>query len=684
MKCLKFIDKPYVKEYVATEAKIIVWRTDFPQPYGGNKQGYNNPVTKPHLQKSLYAYACGRLRAIQLANGEGRIDDEKGPGGWDGAEVHKNESRQQTILWIPGNAILFVPNDSLATYGRKQWPTTKGIGTISITRKDALRHPEIVASSYEHVGDVPFVENYRHIFLAEPRRVKLVDGEFIEEQGITAASAKAKLGVSDLWLVDTGCGHDLVSTANAKLSKGTSKYLDSPVTFQTANGDAPSTHSSQIFIEELNEMIEPYILTDTPSVISVGDRAMNKGYSFVWISGRKPYWITPEGKIITLEVIRDIPYLRRNSDFCKPRDAIANDYIIPKHMGLPSVKDDSHVFNDEEIRPPDAVTSTINAEPLPHDIPSDEHDGDVVGEDDEVTTRNLRQEAMSLRHLLTHKPANKYCDACILGKMRGAKKFCGSYERSRQPTKWLELVTADHLVAQNGSMEGITGDCDAIVIKDLFSKVKALFPVFNKTGEEAERVFRHFFGNTKVEIFYSDNAPELVLACKNLGIVHELSLPGVPQNNSIVERTNLDILEGTRTCLVCAGFPQCFWPFAAPHFCFLDNTSCYGSDGKLLEEGSHYARAHGKGEPKVLRLPFGCEVIFVPQDTKKLIHGKWEGSGEIGVIAGYGLNAGYHWNGEYLCWSLKELARIDMHEHVAKYPYSLRSPHRTRRVFFAP
>ena len=50
------------------------------------------------------------------------------------------------------------------------------------------------------------------------------------------------------------------------------------------------------------------------------------------------------------------------------------------------------------------------------------------------------------------------------------------------------------------------------------------------------------------------------------------------------------------------------------------------------------------------------------------------------MIAGYGLNAGYHWDGEYLCWSVKELARIDMHEHAAKYPYSLRSPRRTRRV----
>ena len=485
------------------------------------------------------------------------------------------------MLWIPDHAVLFNPTDSPATYGRKQWPTIQGIGAISITRKDALKHFEIVAATYEHIGDSPFVGNYQHIFLAEPKRVKLVDGAFVDDPGNTAASAKARLGASGLWLVDTGCcGHDLVSATSAKLSKGKKRTLEIQVTFQTATGDAPSTHSPQTFSKELNEMVEPFILKDTPSVIPAGGRTMNKGCSFLWIAGRNPYWITPEAKVITLEVIGDIPYLRRNPEFCKPRDATASDYIIPRAVGMPSIKDGAQDPNVEEAADP------IVNPPVP-EVPYEAND--VSGEEDEITIRNLRQEAKSLRHLLTHKPANKYCDACILGKMRGTK-FCGSYERSRQPTRWLELVTADHSVAQNGSMEGITCDSDAIIIKDLFSKVKVLFPVFSKTGQEAEDVLRKFFGDKKVEVFCFDNAPGLKLACETLGIVHGLSLPGVPQNNAVVERTNLDILEGTRTCLVCAGLPQCFWPFAAPHFCFLDNTSCYGADGKTLEGGSNYVR----------------------------------------------------------------------------------------------
>ena len=107
------------------------------------------------------------------------------------------------------------------------------VRSLYVTRKDALKHSELVSATYEHIGDSPFVGNYQNIFLAEPKRVKLVDGEFINDPGNTAASAKARLGMSDLWLVDTGCGHDLVSAHNAKLSKGKKFTLDNQVTFQT-------------------------------------------------------------------------------------------------------------------------------------------------------------------------------------------------------------------------------------------------------------------------------------------------------------------------------------------------------------------------------------------------------------------------------------------------------------------
>ena len=78
---------------------------------------------------------------------------------------------------------------------------------------------------------------------------------------------------------------------------------------------------------------------------------------------------------------------------------------------MPSIKDGAQDPNVEE-----AVDPLVNP-PVP-EAPYEANDG--LGEEDEITIRNLRlrQEAKSLRHLLTHKPANKYCDACIPGNAR--------------------------------------------------------------------------------------------------------------------------------------------------------------------------------------------------------------------------------------------------------------------------
>eukprot|EP00972_Heterocapsa_arctica_P012630 1856788-Heterocapsa_arctica.AAC.1 len=56
-----------------------------------------------------------------------------------------------------------------------------------------------------------------------------------------------------------------------------------------------------------------------------------------------------------------------------------------------------------------------------------------------------------------------------------------------------------------------------------------------------------FRGTYKIHTMYSDSSGEIIKACKKLGIFRESRRPGVPQSNAQIERTNLDILEGTRT-----------------------------------------------------------------------------------------------------------------------------------------
>ena len=39
-------------------------------------------------------------------------------------------------------------------------------------------------------------------------------------------------------------------------------------------------------VDELGEKIEPYVLRSTPPVMSVGQRCMERGYTFIWPKGR--------------------------------------------------------------------------------------------------------------------------------------------------------------------------------------------------------------------------------------------------------------------------------------------------------------------------------------------------------------------------------------------------------------
>ena len=70
---------------------------------------------------------------------------------------------------------------------------------------------------------------------------------------------------------------------------------------------------------------------------------------------------------------------------------------------------------------------------------------DLISNDEGPANKDLRAEAKSLKHMLTHEPFNPYCKACVYGKM------CHKQHRRVKPEDKLttvdfgDLVTGDHL-----------------------------------------------------------------------------------------------------------------------------------------------------------------------------------------------------------------------------------------------
>ena len=96
-----------------------------------------------------------------------------------------------------------------------------------------------------------------------------------------------------LWVVDTGCPYDLTSKVSFP---GASPILATEqVCLHTANGSTKVEHAMETAIRELQRKVTPYLLDNTPDVLSFGYRTVRLGYSFVWMAGERPALRLPDG-----------------------------------------------------------------------------------------------------------------------------------------------------------------------------------------------------------------------------------------------------------------------------------------------------------------------------------------------------------------------------------------------------
>ena len=82
-------------------------------------------------------------------------------------------------------------------------------------------------------------------------------------------------------------------------------------------------------------------MASTPALLSVGMRCMHHGYTFLWLPGKLPVFVSPGGKVVVLRVEGDIPYLDKETfedvkkmSFDVVRDNIV-DFLEAKGFSLP-------------------------------------------------------------------------------------------------------------------------------------------------------------------------------------------------------------------------------------------------------------------------------------------------------------------------------------------------------------
>ena len=186
----------------------------------------------------------------------------------------------------------------------------------------------------------------------------------------------------------------------------------------------------------------------------------------------------------------------------------------------------------------------------------------------------------------------------------------------------------------------------ALVVKDVFSKFRYVYPSYTKEGEQVLEDLLHFVGvDDDIKVMYSDNAPELIDGVKQLDrrIRHVTSREYANQNKSVAEREIRTALEGTRANLVQSGLPEKFWPLAAQHHAMALNLT-KRVDADAIPWDLRFGEPFGG-----VNVPFGAKVLYWNDPKRKATApSKFGPSSAEGVFLGYHIQPGFIWKGDYV------------------------------------
>ena len=460
-----------------------------------------------------------------------------------------------------------------------------------------------------------------------------------------------------LWLCDTACPFDLVTRDSiASEDEWRIVQADKEIRLATANGEIATSTVFDTQVEPLlyENGTKVHVLESTPDVLSIGKRCVELGYGFHWEPySKRPYFVPPEyhlgervdDGIIELISIGNVPYL---PDTCNPP---RKPQTISRSAAVPGVTVASSSTDPLPARKGGSeATKDTNESDDKAELPDE--DEDHCPECDTPSRRNLYEEAQSLSHMMTHKPFNPYCRACVEGKsQRKQKRKGGLVEQENQPTVFGEQTTGDHLINRRKGGKLVDPDdneddqwsndlpkaSSAAVLFDRGTGWLTCVPQATKSAEDTVKAMQQFAGQNEIKSFYADNAPELTNAAKSLSWPMPTATPGIPATNGLAERFVRASKEGTRCNLQQSGLHKTWWRFAAPAFCFAHNTE---------GENSPYLKRYDV-DCNHMRIPFGALVDYMPTPVADKPD-PFESKTRPGIFLHPHAQPGGIWSGDYI------------------------------------
>ena len=203
-------------------------------------------------------------------------------------------------------------------------------------------------------------------------------------------------------------------------------------------------------------------------------------------------------------------------------------------------------------------------------------------------------------------------------------------------------------MTRDANEQSIDGDRVAMVMKDVATNFRWIYPSARSHAKDCVLAFRHFIApGEEVGVFYSDAAPSIKLACREVGWRQNTSVAYVSKSNAVAERNLRSVLEGTRVNLEQAGLHHSYWSYAARHWCMAHNIQDHP---EILSPWELRFGEKFKGP----NIPFGARIDYwTGPKLKPKKDLRFDPTSNPGVFLGYAMQPGFVWRNEFPCSIIK-------------------------------